>query len=250
MSGAAAWRIEGEVGCLSCGPLDARVEADGLGVRLLVATWRGMPSDAFGALITAGPGPRAPVIEIKERYVRGCDFIATYARTDDFPVAPQFYWRAAQHASHSAVQIQMILSVQTDLLDSHPEASVNSFALESQLFHASKLHAAAFEELMSSNALAASGGGASREHLFVFRNENLGLSYAQMVHPSDFVAVDWRVEQSRPPLVSSTLFPESLEKGVIRRARISGWFLPAENDLAAAVQLAQQFVDEPLPLTA
>ena len=146
MSGAAAWRIEGEVGCLSCGPLAARVEADGMGVRLLVASWRGMPSDAFGALITAGPGPRPPVIEVKEQYVRGCDFVASYARSADFPVAPQFYWRAAQHASLSAVQIQMILSVQTDLLDSHPEASVNSFALESQLFHASRLDAAAFEE--------------------------------------------------------------------------------------------------------
>jgi hypothetical protein len=165
-----------------------------------------MPGDAFGALITAGPGPRPPVIEIKERYVRGCDFVATYARTADFPVAPQFYWRAAQHAALSAVQIQMILSVQTDLLDSHPEASVNSFALESRLFHARKLHAAAFDEIASSNSLAASDSGASREQLFVFRNENLDLSYAQMVHPSDFVAVDWRVEESRPPLVSSTLF--------------------------------------------
>ena len=226
------------------------VEADGMGVRFLVATWHGFPSDAFGALITAGPGPRPPVIEIKERYVRGCDYVATYAKSAAFPVAPQFYWRAALHESLSAVQIQMILSVQTDLLDSHPEASVNSVAIESRLFHAGKLQVDDFEEVTDSTSLPASNRSDSREQLFVFRNESLGLSYAQMVHPSDFVSAELQLDASRPPLVSSTLFPEFLEKGVIRRARISGWFLPAEDDLATAVALAKQFVAEPLPLTA
>ena len=244
---AAKWRMEGDAGCLSCGPMEGRVEADGMGVRLLVATWRGMPSDAFGAMITAGPGPRPPVIEVKERYVRGSDFVATYARSEDFPVAPQFYWRAALHEALSAVQVQMILSVQTDLLDSHPEASVNSFAIESRLFHAPRLQSDSFREVSDSAMYEGNGG---REHLFVFRNEALDLSYAQMVHPSDFVAAQLQASEARPPLVSATLFPESLEKGVIRRARISGWFLPAENDLQAAVKLAKQFVNEPLPLTA
>lgn len=244
----AEWRIEGDVGCLSCGPLAARVEADGRGVRLLVATWHGTPSDAFGAMITAGPGPRPPIIELQERYVRGCDFVAAYARSEEYRVAPQFYWRAAWHAAFSAAQIQMIVSVQTDLLDSQPEASVNSFAIESRMFEASVLSADAFLEVKNSKALSAASDPA-REHLVVFRNEALGLSYAQMVHPSDFVAAEMRSEEGRPPLVSSLLFPESLEKGVIRRARISGWFLPAENDLPAAVELAKQFVDEALPLT-
>jgi hypothetical protein len=45
------------------------------------------------------------------------------------------------------------------------------------------------------------------------------------------------------------LFPERLEKGVIRLARICGWFMPAENDLATAVELAKRFVAEPPPLT-
>jgi hypothetical protein len=83
--------------------------------------------------------------------------------------------------------------------------------------------------------------------LFVFRQPELGLSYAEMVHPTDFVSAE---ANGRPPTcVRSTLFPEGLEKGVIRRARICGWFLPTENDLETAVELAKQFVDEPLPLT-
>jgi hypothetical protein len=71
-----------------------------------------------------------------------------------------------------------------------------------------------------------------------------------MVHPSDFVTAQVQWNESGSPMVSATLFPESLEKGVIRRARLSGWFLPAENDLQAAVELAKRFVNEPLPLTA
>jgi hypothetical protein len=50
--------------------------------------------------------------------------------------------------------------------------------------------------------------------------------------------------------VIAKLFPEHLEKGVIRRGRVCGWFMPAENDLETAVALARQFVAEPLPLTA
>ena len=68
----------------------------------------------------------------------------------------------------------------------------------------------------------------SAEHLFVFRRADLGLSYAEMVHPSDFVSA-----YTAPRMSPSTrsFFPERLEKGVIRRGRICGWLLPSENDL-------------------
>jgi hypothetical protein len=86
----------------------------------------------------------------------------------------------------------------------------------------------------------------STQHLIVFRHATLGLSYAEMVHPTDFVMAEADGGQC---YARSTLFPERLEKGVIRRGRVCGWFLPTENDLATAVELASQFVDEPLPLT-
>jgi hypothetical protein len=245
---ATRWQLEGDAASLSCGPLTGRVDADGRGVRFTVATWQGELSDAFGVLISAGPGPRPAVIEVAERYVRGQDFVATYAESAEFPVAPHFYWRATLHEP-AAVQIEMIMSVQTDLLDSNPEATVNSFALESQLFCASALQENAFREIASGPQPISLDGSASQEHLILFRNEDLRLSYAQMVHPSDFVAMEIQTAESRPWLVTSTLFPESLEKGVIRRGRICGWFLPAENDLATAAHLARQFVEEPLPLT-
>ena len=74
------------------------------------------------------------------------------------------------------------------------------------------------------------------------------MSYAHMVHPSDFVSMRLKVALYAG-VAESQLFPEHLEKGVIRRGRICGWFMPLENDLQTAVELARQFVNEPLPLT-
>ena len=244
------WQLDGDVANLACGPLSGRVEADGRGVRFTVATWLGELSDAFGVLITAGPGPRPAVLEVAERYARGADYVATYARSAEYPVAPQFYWRATHHSAASAVQIEMYMSVQTDLLDSHPEATVSSFALASRLFWAPSLGGQNFQEVAAAEIATVIDPGQSREHLFVFRCEGLGLSYAQMVHPSDFVGAQIQARPAGPQVVTATLFPESLEKGVIRRGRISGWFLPAENDLETALALARQFMEEPLPLTA
>lgn len=246
----ASWQTTDKGAIVSCGPLVGRVEADGRGVQLLVATWQGQPSDAFGAMITGGPGPRPPVIEVEETYVRGCDFVARYTRSEEFPVAPQFYWRAAFEKELQAAQVEMILSVQTDLLDSNPEVTVSSVALESRLYYADAIDSGAFRELTPNASETEVNRELSRQHLFVFRNEMLGISYAQMVHPSDFVAARVVTGPEHPPLVESTLFPEFLEKGVIRRGRICGWFMPSENDLAAAVKLARRFVDEELPLTA
>src|SRR4029453_1124571 len=127
---ATRWQLEGDAASLSCGPLTGRVDADGRGVRFTVATWQGELSDAFGVLISAGPGPRPAVIEGAERYFRGEDFVATYAKSAEFPVAPHFYWRATLHEPAAAVQIEMIMSVQTDLLDSNPGRAGKRFGLK------------------------------------------------------------------------------------------------------------------------
>jgi hypothetical protein len=50
--------------------------------------------------------------------------------------------------------------------------------------------------------------------------------------------------------LSWSLFPESLEKGVIRRVRACGLFLPRQNDEWNTVNsLIQQFMDSPPILT-
>ena len=140
----------------------------------------------------------------------------------------------------------MILSMQTDLLDSDPQATVTSTAVGSEFLYANSLSNPSLASLEEQ----AFDRDTSPENLFLMRDIRGDLSYAEMVHPSDFVSAEiFYDEDDQPCAVQSTLFPERLEKGVIRRARICGWFMPVENDLETAVELARQFVDEPLPLT-
>jgi hypothetical protein len=243
------WQIVAEdAAVLTLGPLVARVQFDPLGVRWQVVSWNGQLSDFLGAMITAGPGPRPPRLKLGEAYVRGSDLIASYAPQPDYPFTPHFRWQATWHPELGAVQIEMILSVQTDWLDSRPEATVTSVALGARVFSASTLDAKALVELVPPGVHEIEAAQ-SQHHLVVFRQEELGISYAEMVHRCDFVRRTLQLDQAAGR-VESLLFPERLEKGVIRRGRVSGWLLPAEGDCAAAVALARQFDEEPPPLTA
>lgn len=243
------WQIVGDdAAVLTLGPLVARVQFDPLGVRWQVVSWHGQLSDFLGAMITAGPGPRPPRLALGEAYVRGSDLIVSYAPQPDYPFTPHFRWQATWHPAQAAVQIEMILSMQTDQLDSRPEATVTSFALETRVFSATHLAAEAFVQ-RTPPEVHTIDAEETRQHLVVFRQEALGVSYAEMVHSSDFVRRTLWLDQT-PWRVESLLFPERLEKGVIRHGRVSGWLLPAEGDLAAAAALARQFEAEPPPLTA
>jgi len=245
---AALWRLGEDSAALCCGALEGRVTFDDAGVRFVADRWQQQPCNRFRVLATGGPAERTPSLQVHERYVRGGDLVVTYEKTGPHRLAPQIYWRASIDTA-SAARLEMVLSVQTDLLDSSPHSTVCSVALHAKLLHAGGLAPSRFEEVASSaDEFDCSHG---TEHLFVFRNEQIGVSYAEMVHPSDFVSVQIHRDQERRPwMVESMLFPERLEKGVIRRGRVCGWFLPAENDLAVAVELARRFVDEPPPLTA
>ena len=46
-----------------------------------------------------------------------------------------------------------------------------------------------------------------------------------------------------------TVLEQVLEKGVIHRARLQGWWLATENAQQVADQLIAAFVNSPLPLT-
>jgi hypothetical protein len=87
--------------------------------------------------------------------------------------------------------------------------------------------------------------------LFVYRLAAVPLSYAEMVHPLAAWQVQMARDTSQRELVRSTfrIFPERLEKGVLRRGQFRGYFLPREGDLDAARVLYREFAASDLPLT-
>jgi hypothetical protein len=74
-------------------------------------------------------------------------------------------------------------------------------------------------------------------------------SYAEMVHPADFAGASLELRGEELLRFSHPLFAERLEKGVIRRVRLCGVFLPRDRDLEKASAIYRNFIAEPLPLT-
>ncbi len=250
MSGASVWQLAADHAFFACGGVRATLALDGIGTRLVVNRWRDEPVDdlvlfGFGTGVAESPSP-----QLAESYVRGADLFARYAPIPPSNIAPEIYWRAALDSPRDVVRIEFILSLHTDLLDSRPDAVVMTLAQNASIYHVADLTSRRASPVTAPFAVHA--GQTNKSHsLLLIRNKGQRFSYAQMAHPMDFVStalIDCDPTQGWH-LFHTKLLAERLEKGVIRRTRICGWFLPAENDLALAVELARQFIDEPLPLT-
>lgn len=153
---------------------------------------------------------------LTDAYVRGNDLVATYAESSEYPCRLQVYWRFESAAEY--VGVQMIVSVQTSVLDATPGLIVTS-----QL----------------------SGPPKSVKHgTIVASLHDSDLCYAEITDCSNIEST--RVRDSK---ITYRLFPGSLEKGVIRRARILTCFLPEPSAEQTAQTLREQFIRSTPPLT-
>jgi hypothetical protein len=257
----ADWNVNGNSAQLICGLLRGAVTIDAYQARFRAERWDDRRIDGLAVLGYVSPHVDTTPLKLLESHARGGDFVATFAELGEDRVAPQLYWRASAVKPLAASKLELMISVKTDLLDSKPVCySSSSLSGDAIVLHTASLDDARFDVLETRPTRHGDAtvwrppiefpDSQSRQHLFVFRFKEQNLSFAQMVHPSDFVSAQLHADMQLNHCLSSTLFPEHLEKGVIRRGRICGWFMPAENDLDMAVALARQFVEEPLPLTA
>lgn len=154
---------------------------------------------------------------LTDAYVRGNDLVATYDESADRPCRTQVYWRIENESDFFG--IQLIVSVQTSLLDAAP-----SLTVASQIAGSVRLveEGVALMPLLDSN-----------------------VSYVEVTDGSN---VESTIVHNNSQLTNK-LFSGSLEKGVIRRARILGCFLPASSAEQTARSLHDRFVRSAPPLT-
>lgn len=260
MAGSASpWQVAASGAKLECGALRGSAALDAHSACFVAQRWQGRSLYGLNLLSYFGPANSAGELGNAETHARGNDFVATFAQGGRERVTPQLDWRAQCFDDLAAVKLELIISVKTDLLDSHPLSRTHSLiSNEATILHAASLAAPRFETLKKPGQPAATDSGRairfdaaqSNEHIFLFRLPDLELSFAQLIHPSDFVAAELGIDAEPPYSLVATLFPERLEKGVIRRGRVCGFFMPMDNDLKVAVELARRFMNEPLPLTA
>lgn len=181
-----------------------------------------------------------------ERYTRGSDLVARYPENQSQPYSLEAYWRVSVPQTDH-VQIDSIVSLQTSLLESYPTAqTVTSLAAHEAWFVPSD----GTKARMLANELNAEQTTTSDDFAgILLRSKEGGWSYLEGTQVSDLGTwqADW--DKSGKWTMKRFLGGEFQEKGVIRRLRVRGIFLPQEGDIENAPHLLSEFASSPPPLT-
>jgi hypothetical protein len=188
-----------------------------------------------------------------EHYVRGGDLVATYPDRPANQLRTQVYWRAGTHPRDGALAaIELVVSVQTSLLDSCPKIAIGSHLHASEALRMTDSQSGAFTSIVPPSAEVDPDSVADAPHCYLFRLPGRQYSYIEMIHPADVQSTTWDGWLHGPHYrlqLRHELFADRLEKGVILRARVLGVLVDRRDDRTAALRHWQRFLVEDLPLT-
>ena len=242
------WKLDGTDGCWEIAGTATRVDAAHPDQGFLSSASNGrfmqlLPSEASAV----------KSLKLAEVYGRGSDLVALYEPLTPHQVQPSVYWRGRWDEGRQAVGVEMIVSMQTSLLDSNPETVVATGMPIGDVWGPvtdEKVDSLQRLEYTQFPLVLAEDGKSHRPSLVVYQPRDTPFAYVEMVHPADCVATQVELNKWGESWATTRLFSERLEKGVIRRARIAGWHIPRKSDvLRTAWELYTQFAAEPLPLT-
>jgi hypothetical protein len=213
---------------------------------LLLGVYRGNEL-ATAEGFTSGAAATWP-LPLQEAYVRGADLVASYRPVAEWPFSPQLYWQAnALRSVEGAIaSVSLLVSVQTDLLETCPRIGVTSRLSrgESWLLSAKSGQGPRADWIDGERRMTPAG----EICCIISRFEVLPYTYVEIVLPGDFH--EMRLRSSVGGITTEwRLFAEFLEKGVIRRARVHAVLLPREDDLELAAACCEAAERLELPLT-
>jgi hypothetical protein len=159
--------------------------------------------------------------------------------------------RSPDRATQSFAALELILSIQTNLLDADPTLTVESDLAAVQASQLVDATTGRSNDLPITNSPAVLGP-ANGLGCFHFRLADSPLACTEMVHPADFhrSTLERRADESNALRLSHQLFAQHLEKGVILRSRIRAIFKSCEADPALVARAYQDFAASDPPLTA
>lgn len=242
------WRLDARTASLRLARLSAVVSPldPALGLSELRIDGRSISSACCPLGVELVGAVQRPAPSAVEEYVRGGDLVATYTDCPAPALRSQIYWRASSHRTDGAIAaIELVISVQTSLLDSSPRLATRSM-----------LHAD--EALCLSPVRGAKRIEDGKSSCYLYRLTETPFSYAEMIQPAQSQESAVAVPTSAGAQHNSTsnrielrhqLFSDWLEKGVILRARVLGVFLDRRGDSEAAARHYQAFLAAEPPLT-
>lgn len=192
---------------------------------------------------------------LKELYVRGNDLIARHQCPSD-KFDRELYWRILNDQTGfetglKSFAVEMIFSLQTDLLDTRPDPCIVSTL--------------SFEDFAKTSYWSAVGDALAGEMKWqpqptangcqlIAGQLAGGLKVVLAVFPSDLTKMELNCsggteDRNAEVTITCRINAGFLEKGVIRRSRLMAAFFDADTDEAMMIQLGQQFLDSETPLT-
>ena len=205
-----------------------------------------------GPLLTIEPtGVAAWPTQVTDAYVRGRDLVATYAPSNRWPYAPQLYWSVAEPVESDdgvLASLSLLVSIQTNLLDSHPRIAVESRLAAEEVL---RLVVDNHDDVLVESLIGGEQTIFPRANVCCLLRRLPGgqFSYAEFLPASDFRQLSVEFAPGGECRTRWELFAEFLEKGVIRRARVQLALLNRDNDVQLATACCRRLENRPLPLT-
>jgi hypothetical protein len=246
------WRLDGKHAFLQCGELAAEIDLASPSEGLRGIKFRDIPLSPF-RLFQLMPGTVASSVTESptDIYIRGGDLVASYAPIAEYPISRQVYWRALDDADRGQSGVELWISPQTSVLVSDPLLACTTVLPVCELHQLAVADSGDFVQHVVNDMPTIALGSESGTGAFLFRPADADWTYCQMVHPADFAEVTISTAGESLIRLTALLFlGEPLEKGVIRRARVRGLFMPRQHDSTCAVDAYQRFASSELPLTA
>ena len=158
---------------------------------------------------------------------------ATFAPKDCFPVETQVTWRTGRTDSGHPC-LDTVISVGTQRLSACSRLNLLSMVPVAEVLVPEQAETAA-PPAWKTYGLASGDPASIEASCILVRFPDETWSYAEMTHPCDPVECEISsCAETRRLALRHELFSQSLEKGVILRARLRGVFLPRQSDCAAA----------------
>ncbi len=244
------WQLSGFAAQLQAASLDARIDLQSPALGINGLTWNSAPllGSVLGIDLSQSPAIHSNSIgALVDGFARGSDLVAKYPETQSQPFTLEVYWRVAA-AESDQVQIDAIVSLQTSLLECYPTVQImTSLAAKEAWFVPSPGSKA---RLLTNEVSPEQTTNSDEFAGVLLRSADRLWSYLEMTHPEDLGT--WRADyvESGKWTLQRLLGGEFQEKGVIRRLRVRGVFLPQEEDIEVASRLLSEFASSPPPLTA
>lgn len=203
--------------------LDPRAPNAGLQIRV--------GTTQLGQFFRIEPKP-SHSFSIQEAYVRQDDLIVRYEQSGDDLYTVQLNWRRLDWETPDALALELWISVQTSLLDTHPVIDVRSCTA------GTRWHSLSLNDLSIS----------SNDTTVIGLVKKSAVTVMVMVEPSDAKLANRVLDLNED--FALRIFGDFMEKGVIRRTRLRLFAMTGEITRSKIAQQYRLFSESPLPLTA